>query len=58
MDKDKKREDYIKHLKRKIMSLMEDLTYMKGELKRVEDGEDVSDSDEEEHFYLDNISGI
>lgn len=58
MDKDKKREDYIKHLKRKIINLIEELDYTKGELRRIENGEHVSDSEEEELFYLDNISGV
>ena len=58
MDIEKKREDYKKYLKIKIISLIEELDYTKGELRRIEDGGELSDTDDEEHFYLDNISGI
>ena len=52
-------EEYRKYLERRLISLMEELEYTRGQLRALDNGEYISESEsEDEHFYLDNINGI
>jgi hypothetical protein len=59
MDNEKEREEFKNFILRRIMFLMEELEFEKSRLRELENGNDVIESEsEDEHFYLDNISGI
>jgi len=46
MDSEKKREEYRKYLERRISIMQEEVEYLRGRLKSLNDGEEISDSDD------------
>jgi exonuclease VII small subunit len=47
MDKEKKREEYKKYLERRISIMQEEVDYLRGRLKALERGEELSDSEDD-----------
>jgi hypothetical protein len=46
MDSEKKREEYKKYLERRISIMQEEVDYLRGRLKALNNGEELSDSDD------------
>jgi exonuclease VII small subunit len=47
MDSEKKREEYKKYLERRISIMQEEVDYLRGRLKALERGEELSDSEDD-----------
>jgi hypothetical protein len=59
MDSEKKREEYKKYLERRISIMQEEVDYLRGRLKALERGDDLSDSEDDTldgavRYYLDS----